>query len=182
MPVHRTLEKHFAASETVRDVEWDVGRVDGAFALPRTFRGDRGSRYSTSWSCRVGGDCRRIDRHGPGWYLAGPNGPGPLPIRARSRNRRPRGAERESTRWRRLPRLRHAEQDMVPAVQAVCADQKRWVDFMMRSSSPRRTRSSRARIARATISGFYILGGLVAGWPRNMLVRQLYTALSVRCW
>jgi predicted membrane protein (TIGR00267 family) len=64
-------------------------------------------------------------------------------------------------------------------VAAVCADQKRWVDFMMRfelgfeEPDPQRARNSAATIGMA-----YILGGLVPLAP-YMLVRQLYSALSV---
>jgi VIT1/CCC1 family predicted Fe2+/Mn2+ transporter len=72
-----------------------------------------------------------------------------------------------------------SEQDMVPAVQAICADQKRWVDFMMRFElGLEEPDPSRARNSAATIAVSYILGGLVPLAP-YMLVRQIYSALSI---
>lgn len=70
------------------------------------------------------------------------------------------------------------EADVRPVVKAICSDQKRWVDFMMRfelgfeEPDPRRARNSAATIA---IS--YILGGLVPLAP-YVLVSELYRALS----
>jgi VIT1/CCC1 family predicted Fe2+/Mn2+ transporter len=72
-----------------------------------------------------------------------------------------------------------AAADVAPVVAAIASDQKRWVDFMMRfelgleEPDPKRARNSAATIA---IS--YILGGLVPLAP-YMLIKQLYTALSV---
>ncbi len=72
-----------------------------------------------------------------------------------------------------------SEEDLKPVVAAICSDQKRWVDFMMRfelgfeEPDPRRARNSAATIA---IS--YILGGLVPLAP-YMIMAELYRALSV---
>lgn len=72
-----------------------------------------------------------------------------------------------------------SEEDLKPVVAAICSDQQRWVDFMMRfelgfdEPDPRRARNSAATIA---IS--YILGGLVPLAP-YMLMPELYRALSV---
>jgi VIT1/CCC1 family predicted Fe2+/Mn2+ transporter len=71
------------------------------------------------------------------------------------------------------------EADLAPVVKAICSDQKRWVDFMMRfelgfeEPDPKRARNSAATIA---IS--YVLGGLVPLAP-YILVSELYRALSV---
>jgi VIT1/CCC1 family predicted Fe2+/Mn2+ transporter len=71
------------------------------------------------------------------------------------------------------------EADLAPVVKAICSDQKRWVDFMMRfelgfeEPDPKRARNSAATIA---IS--YVLGGLVPLAP-YILVNELYRALSV---
>jgi len=55
-----------------------------------------------------------------------------------------------------------SEQDLAPVVKAVCADQKRWVDFMMRFELGfEEPDPSRARNSAATIAISYILGGLV---------------------
>ena len=71
------------------------------------------------------------------------------------------------------------EEDIAPVVAAIASDQKRWVDFMMRfelgfeEPDPKRARNSAA-----TIAVSYVLGGLVPLAP-YMLMRQLYSALSV---
>jgi vacuolar iron transporter family protein len=71
------------------------------------------------------------------------------------------------------------EADLAPVVKAICSDQKRWVDFMMRfelgfeEPDPKRARNSAATIA---IS--YVLGGLVPLAP-YILVSELYQALTV---
>ncbi|MGO9259197.1 MAG: VIT1/CCC1 transporter family protein [Bryobacteraceae bacterium] len=71
------------------------------------------------------------------------------------------------------------EKDIAPVVAAIVSDQKRWVDFMMRfelgfeEPDPKRARNSAA-----TIAVSYVLGGLVPLAP-YMLMRQLYSALSV---
>jgi VIT1/CCC1 family predicted Fe2+/Mn2+ transporter len=69
--------------------------------------------------------------------------------------------------------------DIAPVVKAICADQKRWVDFMMRfelgfeEPDPQRARNSAVTIALS-----YILGGMVP-LSSYMLVENLRTALSV---
>jgi VIT1/CCC1 family predicted Fe2+/Mn2+ transporter len=71
-----------------------------------------------------------------------------------------------------------SEQDMAPVVTAICADRKRWVDFMMKfglgfdEPDPKRARNSAITIA---IS--YILGGLVPLAP-YILMKELYGALQ----
>ena len=71
-----------------------------------------------------------------------------------------------------------SEQDIRPVVKAICADQKRWVDFMMRfelgfeEPDPRRARNSAVTIALS-----YILGGLVP-LSSYMAIRDLRTALT----
>ena len=72
-----------------------------------------------------------------------------------------------------------SEEHIAPVVAAITADQKHWVDFMMKfelgfdEPDPKRARNSAATIA---IS--YILGGLVPLAP-YMLVADLYSALMV---
>ncbi len=72
-----------------------------------------------------------------------------------------------------------SETEIAPVVRAISADQKRWVDFMMRfelgfeEPDPKRARNSAATIA---IS--YILGGLVPLGP-YMLVSDLSRALAI---
>ena len=71
------------------------------------------------------------------------------------------------------------EEEIAPVVTAICSDQKRWVDFMMRfelgfeEPDPKRARNSAA-----TIAVSYVLGGLVPLAP-YMLAADLYTALGI---
>ena len=72
-----------------------------------------------------------------------------------------------------------SEADLQPVVKAICADQKRWVDFMMRfelgfeEPDPLRARNSAVTIALA-----YILGGLVP-LSSYMVVDNLHVALRI---
>jgi vacuolar iron transporter family protein len=72
-----------------------------------------------------------------------------------------------------------SETDLAPVVHAICSDQKRWVDFMMRfelgfeEPDPKRARNSAATIA---IS--YVLGGLVPLTP-YVLMSELHRALAL---
>jgi len=71
------------------------------------------------------------------------------------------------------------EENIAPVVAAIASDQKRWVDFMMRfelgfeEPDPQRARNSAV-----TIAVSYIAGGLVPLAP-YMLLRELYHALTV---
>jgi VIT1/CCC1 family predicted Fe2+/Mn2+ transporter len=70
-----------------------------------------------------------------------------------------------------------SEQDLQPVVKAICADQKRWVDFMMRFELGfEEPDPARARNSAVTISLSYILGGLVP-LSSYMIVSDLQTAL-----
>jgi VIT1/CCC1 family predicted Fe2+/Mn2+ transporter len=72
-----------------------------------------------------------------------------------------------------------SEQDIAPVVAAICSDQKRWVDFMMRFELGFETPDpSRARNSAATIAISYIVGGLVPLTP-YILINHLSEALSV---
>ncbi|MGB6623648.1 MAG: VIT1/CCC1 transporter family protein, partial [Candidatus Acidiferrales bacterium] len=72
-----------------------------------------------------------------------------------------------------------AEEHVRPVVNAVCSDQKRWVDFMMRFElgleEPEKTRAARSA---GTIAFSYIVGGLVPLAP-YMLLGHIFTALWV---
>ena len=70
------------------------------------------------------------------------------------------------------------DEEMRPVVKAICGDQKRWVDFMMRfelgfeQPDPKRARNSAVTIALS-----YIVGGLVP-LSSYMAVDNLKTALT----
>jgi VIT1/CCC1 family predicted Fe2+/Mn2+ transporter len=70
-----------------------------------------------------------------------------------------------------------SEEQMRPVVNAICSDQKRWVDFMMRFElgleEPDPARAGRSA---ATIAVSYVAGGMIPLAP-YMLVGQIMTAL-----
>ncbi len=72
-----------------------------------------------------------------------------------------------------------AEEHIRPVVNVICADQKRWVDFMMRFElgleEPDPTRAARSA---ATIAASYVVGGLIPLAP-YMLFGNIFTALWV---
>jgi VIT1/CCC1 family predicted Fe2+/Mn2+ transporter len=71
-----------------------------------------------------------------------------------------------------------SEQDLQPVVKAICSDQKRWVDFMMRFELGfEEPDPARARNSAVTIALSYILGGLVP-LSSYMIVSDLQTALK----
>jgi len=72
-----------------------------------------------------------------------------------------------------------SEAQLAPVVEAICADRKRWVDFMMRFELGLEAPDpARARRSAFTIAMSYIAGGLVPLSP-YIAMRQLLPALSV---
>ena len=66
-----------------------------------------------------------------------------------------------------------------PVVDAIRADRKRWVDFMMRFElGLERPDPKRARRSAATIAASYIAGGLIPLLP-YMLAKDITTALEL---
>jgi len=63
-----------------------------------------------------------------------------------------------------------SEAEMAPVVKAICSDQKRWVDFMMRFElgleEPDPKRAARSAV---TIAGAYVVGGMIPLAPYMML-------------
>jgi VIT1/CCC1 family predicted Fe2+/Mn2+ transporter len=71
------------------------------------------------------------------------------------------------------------EEAVAPVVEAIAADQKRWVDFMMRFELGfEEPDPKRALHSAATIAGSYILGGLVPLTP-YMLAADIFTGLKI---
>ncbi len=181
MPSAPHTEKHFEASDSVRDVV--IGMSDGLtvpFALAAGLSGT-----VTQTAIVVIAGLAEIAAGsiamGLGGYLA-----------ARTdRDHYLSESEREIRETEELPDKEReevaevfrgygmTEKDIAPVVAAIVSDQKRWVDFMMRfelgfeEPDPKRARNSAA-----TIAVSYVLGGLVPLAP-YMLMRQLYSALSV---
>ena len=181
MPTAPHVESHFEASDTVRDVV--IGMADGLtvpFALAAGLSGTVGSTAvvviaglaeiaAGSIAMGLGGYlAARTDRD---HYLA---------ERAREIRETVEIPEKEREEVAEVFRdYGLSEQQMAPVVTAVCSDQKRWVDFMMRfelgfeEPDPKRARNSAVTIALS-----YIVGGLVPLAP-YMLIRNLSSALNV---
>jgi VIT1/CCC1 family predicted Fe2+/Mn2+ transporter len=175
------VEKHFEASDTVRDVV--IGMSDGLTVPFALAAGLSGTVHSTQIVVIAGlaEIAAGSIAMGLGGYLA-----------ARTdRDHYLSEREREMRETVELPEKETEEvadvfrgygmpeEDVAPVVKAICSDRKRWVDFMMRfelgfeEPDPKRARNSAA-----TIAVSYVLGGLVPLAP-YILVGELYRALSL---
>jgi VIT1/CCC1 family predicted Fe2+/Mn2+ transporter len=181
-PHHHTphTEKHFQASESVRDVV--IGMADG-LTVPFALAAGLSGTVSETWIIVVAGTAEIAAGSiamGLGGYLA-----------ARTdRDHYLSEVDRELRETVEVPhkereevadvfrRYGMSDRDIAPVVQAISSDQKQWVDFMMRfelgleEPDPKRARNSAI-----TIAVSYILGGMVPLAP-YMLNRNLYTALG----
>lgn len=182
MPSTPHIETHFEASATVRDVV--IGMADGLTVPFALAAGLTGTATATTAIVVIAGLAEIAAGSiamGLGGYLA-----------ARTdRDHYESERSREMRETVELPDKEReevaevfrgygmSESDLAPVVGAICADQKHWVDFMMRfelgfeEPDPKRARNSAATIA---IS--YILGGLVPLGP-YMLVGDLARALTI---
>ncbi|MBI3670075.1 MAG: VIT1/CCC1 transporter family protein [Acidobacteria bacterium] len=176
MPATPHVEKHFTATATVRDVV--IGMADGLtvpFALAAGISGAvAASAYATKLVVTAGlaEIAAGSIAMGLGGYLA-----------ARTDSEHYASErEREVRETVELPDVEQEEvakvfrdyglddAQMAPVVTAICADQKRWVDFMMRFElgleEPDPRRAPRSAI---TIGVSYIFGGLIPLAPYMML-------------
>jgi VIT1/CCC1 family predicted Fe2+/Mn2+ transporter len=174
------IEQHFQASDTVRDVV--IGMSDGLTVPFALAAGLTGTAVATSKLVVIAGLAEIAAGSiamGLGGYLA-----------ARTdRDHYESERQRELRETIELPQKERdevadvfrgfgmAEADIEPVVDAISADQKRWVDFMMRfelgfeEPDPKRARNSAVTIA---IS--YIVGGMVP-LSSYMVTQDLRTAL-----
>ena len=174
------VEKHFQASDTVRDVV--IGMSDGLSVPFALAAGLTGTAVATSKLVVIAGLAEIAAGSiamGLGGYLA-----------ARTdRDHYESERLRELHETVELPQKERdevaevfrdfgmAEEDIRPVVEAISADQKRWVDFMMRfelgfeEPDPKRARNSAV-----TIAASYVVGGLVP-LSSYMLMENLKTAL-----
>lgn len=181
MPATPHTEKHFNASETVRDVV--IGMSDGLtvpFALAAGLSGtvsDTGIVVIAGMAEIVAGSIAM----GLGGYLAARTDRDHYESeRDRERRETIEVPETESQEVADIFRgYGMSEEEILPVVKAISADRDRWVDFMMRfelgfeEPDPKRARNSAFTIA---IS--YILGGLVPLSP-YMMVSRLPVALGI---
>jgi VIT1/CCC1 family predicted Fe2+/Mn2+ transporter len=181
MPSTLHVETHFEASDTVRDVV--IGMSDGLTVPFALAAGLTGTAAATSKLVVIAGLAEIAAGSiamGLGGYLA-------------ARTDREHYTSERAREMRETVELPEKERDEVadvfrsygmteheiaPVVNAIAADQKRWVDFMMRfelgweEPDPRRARNSAI-----TIAASYIAGGLVPLSP-YMLVEDLRSALT----
>lgn len=175
------MERHFEASEIVRDVV--IGMADG-LTVPFALAAGLSGTVTQTGIIVVAGLAEIAAGSiamGLGGYLA-----------ARTdRDHYASEREREIRETVELPHKERdevadvfrgfgmSEQDIQPVVNAITADQTRWVDFMMRFELGfEEPDPLRARNSAVTIAISYIFGGLVPLAP-YMLVPQLYRALSL---
>jgi len=181
MPTAPHTEKHFEASATVRDVV--IGMSDGLTVPFALAAGLTGVAAATSKLVVVAGLAEIAAGSiamGLGGYLAARTDRDHY---ASERQREIRETvelpEKETDEVAQVFReFGMAERDIAPVVKAICADQKRWVDFMMRfelgfeEPDPKRARNSAVTIALS-----YILGGMVP-LSSYMIVDSMRTALA----
>jgi VIT1/CCC1 family predicted Fe2+/Mn2+ transporter len=175
------VEQHFEATETVRDVV--IGMSDG-LTVPFALAAGLSGTVSETWLIVIAGLAEIAAGSiamGLGGYLA-----------ARTdRDHYHSERERELLETEAMPEKERdevaevfrgygmSEEHIAPVVDAITADQTRWVDFMMRfelgyeEPDPRRARNSAITIALS-----YIVGGLVPLSP-YMLIPELNAALRV---
>ncbi len=181
MPTTPHVEAHFEASEMVRDVV--IGMSDGLTVPFALAAGLTGTAAATSHLVVIAGLAEIAAGSiamGLGGYLA-----------ARTdRDHYLSEREREIRETVELPDKERdevaevfrgygmSEAEIAPVVNAIAADQKHWVDFMMKfelgfeEPDPRRARNSAATIALS-----YIVGGMVPLAP-YMIVSRLFTGLE----
>jgi len=179
MPHTPHVEQHFEASATVRDVV--IGMSDGLTVPFALAAGLSGTVHDTSIIVIAGlaEIAAGSIAMGLGGYLA-----------ARTdRDHYESEREREIRETVELPDKETeevadvfrgygmAEEDLRPVVKAICSDQKRWVDFMMRFELGfEEPDPNRARNSAITIALSYIAGGLVPLAP-YMVEASLFDAL-----
>lgn len=181
-PGKRHKEKHFMASNTVRDII--IGMSDGLtvpFALAAGMTGAVSvtTLVVTAGLAEIAAGSISM---GLGGYLAGTSD-----VEHYDTER-----QREETETRTVPEVEREEvadvfrgwgmsdDQLKPAVDAIVADRERWVDFMMRYElgleAPSRTR---ARSSALTIAVSYIVAGFIPLTPYIVLHNDVHEALYV---
>ena len=183
MPATPHVEKHFMATATVRDVV--IGMADGLtvpFALAAGISGAMAATANVTTLVVTAGFAEIAAGSiamGLGGYLAAKTD---AEHYASEREREVREtvelADQEVAEVQSVFReYGLTDEQLAPVVNAICADQNRWVDFMMRfelgleAPDPRRARRSAA-----TIAGSYVAGGLIPLAP-YMILPDVLTGL-----
>src|SRR6478736_8512260 len=179
MPQTPHIEKHFTSGELVRDIV--IGMSDGLtvpFALAAGLSGAVASSsiIVTAGLAEVAAGAIAM---GLGGYLAARTDVEHFNSeRAREERETEEMPEKEAAEVADVLRSYGLEGDQVASVvQSICADKKRWVDFMMRFElgleEPDPKRASRSAF---TIAASYVIGGLVPLAP-YFLFRSAHQAL-----
>ena len=179
MPQTPHVEKHFTASEAVRDIV--IGMSDGLtvpFALAAGLSGavEASAIIITAGLAEVAAGAIAM---GLGGYLAArTDAEHYASERAREERETQQMPEAEAAEVADVLRSYGLEDDKVAVVvNSIRADKKRWVDFMMRFElgleEPDPKRASRSAL---TIAVSYIVGGLVPLSP-YFILRSVHTAL-----
>jgi VIT1/CCC1 family predicted Fe2+/Mn2+ transporter len=181
MPATPHIEKHFTASESVRDVV--IGMADGLTVPFALAAGLSAAVVSTDVIVTAGlaEVVAGAIAMGLGGYLA-------------ARTDAEHYAAEESRENYEIDHLHGKEIEEIETifreyglegnilqnvVSAIASDRKRWVDFMMRFElGLERPDPKRAPISAATIGGSYVVGGLIPLIP-YMLVHSITTALQI---
>ncbi|HVA17407.1 MAG TPA: VIT1/CCC1 transporter family protein [Candidatus Dormibacteraeota bacterium] len=182
MPTTAHLEKHFTSTAAVRDIV--IGMADGLtvpFALAAGLTGLAMASTSIVVTAGLAEIVAGSIAMGLGGYLAAKTDSEHYASERRREIEEtveiPDQEQEEVAKVFRGYGL--ADEHVQPVVNAICSDQKRWVDFMMRFElgleEPEASRAGRSAV---TIAASYIVGGLIPLTP-YMLVGQIFTALSV---
>ena len=181
MPSAPHVEKHFEASATVRDVV--IGMSDGLTVPFALAAGLTGVAAATSRLVVIAGLAEIAAGSiamGLGGYLAARTDEDHYESEKQREIRECVELPAEETEEvaKVFRGYGMTEEEMGPVVKAICGDQKRWVDFMMRfelgfeEPDPKRARNSAVTIALS-----YIVGGLVP-LSSYMAMDNLKTALT----
>ena len=181
MPQTPHIEKHFTASETVRDIV--IGMSDGltvTFALAAGLSGavEATGIIITAGLAEVAAGAIAM---GLGGFLAArTDAEHFVSERAREERETQEMPEKEAAEVADILRSYGVVEEMVtPVVNAICADKQRWVDFMMRFElGLEEPNPKRARNSAFTIAFSYIAGGLVPLSP-YFFISSVQSALIV---
>lgn len=181
MPATSHIEKHFTASESVRDVV--IGMADG-LTVPFALAAGLSAAVQSTDVIVTAGLAEVVAgaiAMGLGGYLAARTDAEHYAAEESRENYEienipAREIKEVETLFRGYGLEGNALQNVV---NAIASDRKRWIDFMMRFElGLERPGPKRAPVSAATIGGSYIVGGLIPLIP-YMLVRDIATALQI---
>jgi len=172
MPATPHIERHFEATATVRDIV--IGMADG-LTVPFALAAGLSGAIATTHIVVVAGLAEIAAGSiamGLGGYLAARTDVehyiAELKREWRETREMPEEEAEEVAGLFRKYEMSHSQ--ITPVVDAIRADRKRWVDFMMRFElGLERPDPKRARRSAATIGGSYIAGGMIPLMPYILL-------------